>query len=44
MGSALLVSSGAFVLLYAFLVVFRMRLAAVEDRLAAHEDRTWRSE
>ncbi len=43
MGSALAVSMLVFVLLYAVLVVARMRLAALEDRLAALEDAAWRS-
>jgi heme exporter protein C len=40
---ALLVSMLVFVLLYALLVAARMRLAALEDRLAALEDTAWRS-
>ena len=44
MGSALAVSMLVFVLLYALLVAARMRLAALEDRLAALEDVAWRSE
>ena len=44
MGSALAVSMLVFVLLYALLVAARMRLAALEDRLAAAEDVAWRSE
>jgi heme exporter protein C len=42
--SALLVSMLVFVLLYALLVAARMRLAALEDRLAALEDVAWRSQ
>jgi heme exporter protein C len=42
--SALLVSMLVFVLLYALLVAARMRLAALEDRLAALEDAAWRSQ
>jgi heme exporter protein C len=41
--SALLVSMLVFFLLYALLVAARMRLASLEDRLAALEDATWRS-
>lgn len=42
--SALMTSMLVFVLLYALLVVTRMRVAAVEDRLAAAEDAAWRSQ
>jgi heme exporter protein C len=43
MGSALGLSMLVFALLYALLVAARMRLAALEDRLAALEDASWRS-
>jgi heme exporter protein C len=43
MGSALGLSMLVFVLLYALLVAARMRVAALEDRLAALEDAAWRS-
>jgi heme exporter protein C len=43
MGSALAVSMLVFGLLYALAVAARMRLAALEDRLAALEDAAWRS-
>ena len=42
--AALLVSLLVFVLLYALLVAARMRLATLEDRLAALEDASWRSQ
>ena len=42
--SALLVSMLVFVLLYTLLVAARMRLAGLEDRLAALEDAAWRSQ
>ena len=42
--SALLFSMLVFFLLYTSLVAARMRLAAVEDRLAALEDSAWRSQ
>lgn len=43
MKEALLASLLVFVLLYVLLVASRMRLAALEDRLAALEDAAWRS-
>ena len=43
MGSALAVSMVVFVLLYALMLAARMRLAALEDRLAALEDSARRS-
>jgi len=43
MGAALALSMLVFFLLYALLVVARMRVAALEDRLAALEDAAWRS-
>jgi heme exporter protein C len=43
MGSALGLSMLVFMLLYALLVAARMRVAALEDRLAALEDAAWRS-
>ena len=43
MGSALMVSLIVFVLLYMLLLASRMRLAGLEDRLAAVEDNVWRS-
>jgi heme exporter protein C len=42
--SALMVSMLVFVLLYALLVAARMRLAALEDRVAALEEGAWRSQ
>jgi heme exporter protein C len=44
MASALMVSMLVFVLLYALLVAARMRLAALEDRVAALEESAWRSQ
>jgi BMFP domain-containing protein YqiC len=41
---ALLVSMLVFALLYTLLVAARMRLAALDDRLAALEDAAWRSQ
>jgi heme exporter protein C len=43
MGAALALSMLVFFLLYALLVAARMRVAALEDRLAALEDAAWRS-
>ena len=42
MGTALSLSMVAFVLLYAFLVATRMRLAVLSDRVAASEEAAWR--
>jgi heme exporter protein C len=42
--SALMVSMLVFVLLYSLLCAARMRLAALDDRLAALEDAAWRSQ